>query len=801
MSRLMVAAATALTILCALTSPARAADVKDIRAVVETVNEGVIVLDKGRNAGIEPRMVFDVYADAKVVRLPLGGTKNAEPIYIRQKVVGRLVIRSVTAGRARAEVTGKPERAPQAGDLALFNPTIRPENQPPVIGEISPKAESAFPWRKSVEISFEVENEPEDLVYFEWSCSPLRSEDKPEQKLAFEGGILESSRTTQPKNTWIVPPFEGRYLITIVARDTAGNETREQVVYVSEGVGRSELGSALPYQGVFTSPAWFRRVSDAFLTPERDTWVLERGSSSLVGGTASAIKVLAPDGALKEAVTIPEAHRGAIRFARSRDSLILLDAERKQVKVFKLAPRGDAGSTMRGSPKIIGGPGTGNGRFNEPVDLVLDSEGHIAVLDGSSATPSIHVFQEDGVFLHSLGMAGGGRGELRKPVGLASAPDGRLFCLDAGRKVVLTFQNGRFMTESAVSVGGPMTGIAYDPFEDILGIADAGSGRLQRVKSRTGELLRAVPGGRIQPAMKGLMRLKSCGAVRWDGARGFLVADREGASLARFDARNLKRYGFEGRLGGVELGEGLKVAADPAGHLVALNTSRKLVTRVLRSGWTDLQVGGENSFDFRFGSPVDVAVGHTGKIYVLDAASSRVYQFSREGDYVAPLGRPGDGPNQLKELIDLECSGHRDRLLILQERRDNNVFFMNENGSGSARPRGGISDPICATDGIGAESWIMNDTTLGRLPRGGAFGDFLSGFDEVTDMTTGVDGSVYIVDVDDGFIVVLDKLGRNKRKIELSQLSKPKDMGLDNYGRAYVYDDSSEQIHRLEPAR
>ncbi|MDF1661613.1 MAG: hypothetical protein P1V97_07560 [Planctomycetota bacterium] len=768
-----------------------------IAAKVTAISDESIILDKGRASGIEPRMVFDVYSDALVVKLPLNGDK--EPVYIKQTVIARVIVRAVNTNTSRAAIYGSPKKALKVGYFALYNPTQKAENQSPFVASISPAPKSAYSWRERVNIKLTIINEPEDDMYFEWICRSMPNDDKSEG--AFEGGVLVSKRTRVPENTWICPPQKGNYRVQVTIYDTAGKRATEKIDLVSTGINPTKkLGANLKYRGVFCETNLFQNVRDVTFDDKGRMYVLQGGSGSFVGGTSPSIKVFKANGQLTESADLPSAHKDCSRLAFSERYLFLLDPENKVVKRFRLST-GSMASTLSSRVYQFGRSGVGNGKFSKPVDMCIDSNSQICILDFQQS--AIQVFKESGTFLFSMGMEGTDVGQMRRPVALASDPNGRLFCLDDGRKKVLVFKGGRFESEFSCGSRGKLTGIAYDPYKDSLGIVDLEDGVIQRYSMKTEKYttLKFAWSG-TQPSMVKLMKITESGMLRSDGQSGFVVVDREGSSLGLFSALTTTNDpGFLGRMGGVKVEGSTKVAGAPKGDLLVLNTSSKMLTRVTRKGWINLRLGGGDSKGFLFNTPVDVAVSDTGSIYVLDAKLSQVHQFNSVGyPLKSKLGSPGTRQSQLTECLDMDCSGLRKQLTILQDRKSHNMHQMGFNGKGQAWPAiATIDDPVVGCQGIDGKFWIIDDDVLVSIPPGGAASPTSYKFDKITDMTTGIDGHFYIVDVDDGYISVHRANGAQtiKKKIEFKKISEPRDIGLDNYGRMYVFDENSGKIHLL----
>jgi sugar lactone lactonase YvrE len=777
---------------------------RDASARIQAVEGGEVRLDGGRAAGLSPRMVLDVYSDARVVRLPLSG--KDEPLYVHQRVIAQIVVRVVEDKTARAALLGKSQAALSVGLLCLYNPTARAPNQPPSFVSVSPSSTSdgkktrEFAWRDRVVIRCKIENEPEDELYFEWSCYLLENRSPNPEVKSNSGGVLTSNRTRAPLNTWIAPPIPGVYRITVKAIDSAGQSNVENIDYISTGI-KKPLGSGLKHIGLAWDPTLLSGLRDIAIDDDGAIIALQGTAGGILGSGSASIRVLATDGTLRESFDLNPELSGATAITLGLTAVYLLDAKNNKVHRFDRAD-GPIGASLKARFASFADRGTGNGKLTSPIDMVRDSKGRIAVLDGASS--AIQVFNPGGVFLFSLGMPGKDAGQIERPVALASGPDGRIYCLDDGRKAILSFWDGAFEREIAVPARGRVTGFAYDPFSGVLGIAELGSERILRIRADTGAPLESSNDADEQPSMIELIKLNESTRVRADGCSGFLVIDREGRSLAHYtapDSISVGRSGFVGRRGGLSIGESVKVAASPNGQLLALDSRNRIVTRLNRQGWADLRLGGADSRGFSFASPIDIAVNELGSIFVLDAKSSQVISFTAKGYYIGrPLGRPGEGPTELNNCVDLDCSGYRSHLLILQDRKNNNIFQMNpSDGSGQSWPNNpSISDPVAATCDIRGVFWVVDDDVLGSLTPQRPYGNAGAEFDAVSDMSASIDGYFYTVDSGDNHIAYhRPDNGAIIAKISLRPIAKPRDIGIDDHGRIYVFDDSSERVHIL----
>jgi DNA-binding beta-propeller fold protein YncE len=77
-----------------------------------------------------------------------------------------------------------------------------------------------------------------------------------------------------------------------------------------------------------------------------------------------------------------------------------------------------------------GTPGLGNGQFNVPGHIALDSAGNVYVAD--TFNNRVQAFTGNGTFLTSVGTMGSGIGQLVYPNGLAVDSSGSVYVTDTG---------------------------------------------------------------------------------------------------------------------------------------------------------------------------------------------------------------------------------------------------------------------------------------------------------------------------------------------------------------------------------
>ena len=82
--------------------------------------------------------------------------------------------------------------------------------------------------------------------------------------------------------------------------------------------------------------------------------------------------------------------------------------------------------------------GSGNGQFNVPIGIALDSSGRVYVVESSNNR--IQMFTSDGEFIGAWGTFGSGNGQFKNPTGIALDSSGRVYVVDTNNNRVQKFQ-------------------------------------------------------------------------------------------------------------------------------------------------------------------------------------------------------------------------------------------------------------------------------------------------------------------------------------------------------------------------
>lgn len=790
--------ALALSAVCAL--PALGAE-RDVRLL--EVNAKGVKLNLGARGGVQVGHIYDLYREAEVYVLPL--TKGKVPLVKPQKRVAQVQVYEVEPTTSLARIltrVGKSRLDPKTL-IGVHNPTAAAPNREPTFTGKNESFSGA--WGSTVRIPLEVSNEADDQTIYTWSVN---------------GGRLRYEHTTLPLNYWTPPITAGEYSLQVTVRDSANNRASQEVSVRSEGIrGSGELkqfaigrtySGASRYGGQVTDVSFEWRNTPFILRPGvgwggKPRVVIDRPTFR---SRASTFSRLIPGGRELSAFTVlGQSFLGGD--AEDFGAVFGIDPDEKVVVRHNI----NGNWSLAIPPLVIGEPdgGNGNGRFANPVDLALSKDEDLYVLDAEQRC--VQVFKVSrgksaaASFLVSFGRPGEGKHDLQRPVAMAIGRDDVVYVLDDGRKTVVVYRNWRPVAE--IPVGGSeetLAGITVDPFSDEIYVLSRSKGRVRRY-SKEGQLLNEFggPEAGVPSALEEPVR------IRISPTRELWVVDRNGASVVRFAP---EKGTFRGRTGGIELSNSLRVAGGPDGGFAVLDTSAFKVTRFDRAGWVTARFGREGTKNGEFEEPVDLAVGATNEVYVLDAEQQRVHHFMPRGRVKVGYGKGFEG------AVDLTAVNDRSHVAVIQQREKGNFTFLTltpkvarttgRDYTGDLTPRFGCVTGV--TGSLGGRSsrkesalpwlWTIDDDRekLYRARQDQSPRPINHEFDDVSDLEAGANGQVFVVDSGNEHLVLISPSGQ-PTVFKAKALDEPWDLGVDDFGHLFVFDSGNKRILELVPKR
>jgi len=290
-------------------------------------------------------------------------------------------------------------------------------------------------------------------------------------------------------------------------------------------------------------------------------------------------------------------------------------------------------TTSGGSEKIPpefvlkwGSNGSGDGQFNEPGGLAVDSEGNVYV--GDSQNSRVQKFSAGGTFLLKWGSSGTGDGQFGLSGGVAIDGASNIYVADQNNHRIQKFSSdGVFITKWGSSgTGDGQFGYFYSIASDNSGniyVADRGNYRIQKFDSNGNFLTKWGSQG----SADGQFDFPSAIAVSSDNY--VYVTDYGNCRVQRFTSTG----GFQGKWGSCGSGDGQfsdsinGVAVDSERSVYVVDSGNSRVQKFTSDGGLLNLWGSSGTGDGQFNSPVGIATDRFGNIYVSEFGNDRIQKF------------------------------------------------------------------------------------------------------------------------------------------------------------------------------
>ncbi len=307
----------------------------------------------------------------------------------------------------------------------------------------------------------------------------------------------------------------------------------------------------------------------------------------------------------------------------------------------------------------FGGAGSGNGQFNQPCGIAIDSSGNLWVVDAENGR--IEKFSPSGTFIAAYGSKGSGNLQFQRPYGIAiNSSTGNVYVGDYGNNRVEELNSsGAYVASFGTSGSGALSepmGVTLDASGDVW-VADRGHNRLVEF-SAEGVYVRAVGSS-------------GSGNGQFSAPIGLAISE---GSLYAVDSGNdrveqfsltgeyLGQFGSKGS-GSGQLKEPFGITANPStGNLYVADLDNNRVAEFSPAGrfLTQWETWGPSH---QLSAPVGLAVDATGKLYVSDLWGAKVSSWTPPEagaahlSYASQIGSLGSGSGQFHTPIDATFDG------------------------------------------------------------------------------------------------------------------------------------------------
>jgi len=269
--------------------------------------------------------------------------------------------------------------------------------------------------------------------------------------------------------------------------------------------------------------------------------------------------------------------------------------------------------------------GTGNGQFNGPRAVAVDSSGNIYVADTSNNR--IQKFDSSGAFFTKWGVNGSGDGQFKFPYDVAVDSSGNVYVADFNKHRIQKFDSsGAFITKWGFAGSGDgqflnPSGVVVDSSDNIY-VADTSNHRIQKFTSGGTFITKWGSSG------NGDGQFESPSGVAVDSSGNVYVTDSGFDLIQKFDSGGtfILKWGSLGS-GDGQFNTPFGVAVDSSGNVYVVDVFNYRIQKFDSSGNFLLKWGTLGSGDGQFSVPIGVAVDSSGNVYVADSGNNRIQKF------------------------------------------------------------------------------------------------------------------------------------------------------------------------------
>ncbi|MBE9504962.1 MAG: SMP-30/gluconolactonase/LRE family protein, partial [Proteobacteria bacterium] len=280
--------------------------------------------------------------------------------------------------------------------------------------------------------------------------------------------------------------------------------------------------------------------------------------------------------------------------------------------------------------------GTGDGGFQIPYGIDVDSNGDVLVADTNNSR--MQMFDNNGQFIKKWGSSGTGDGEFINPDSVAIAPDGSIYVTDPS--IINSQKNNR--VQKFDSSGN---------FVTKWGSYGAGDGQFKRPQG-----IAVGPDGSVYVADNYNNRIQ-----KFDGNGNFIT---KWGSLGDGDGEFKYPWG---------------VAVDDEGYVYVSDSSNSRIQKFDSNGNFVTKWGSYGRGDDQFRGLRNMIVGSSGYIYVVDFGNRAIKKFDRDGNFILKWGKIGYKDGEFRYPYGIAIDD--DEYVYISDWSENTIQKFDSNGA------------------------------------------------------------------------------------------------------------------------
>jgi sugar lactone lactonase YvrE len=276
-----------------------------------------------------------------------------------------------------------------------------------------------------------------------------------------------------------------------------------------------------------------------------------------------------------------------------------------------------------------GSLGAGDGQFDYPMSITLDSFGYLYVADNYNNR--IQKFNSTGTYISQLGGSGAGDGQFNYVPASAVDASGNVYVADEFNHRIQKFSStGTYITQwGSYGVGDGQFSYPASIAVDASGyvyVSEYYSQRVQKFSSTGTFITKWGSSG----TGDGQFTNHPWG-IAFDPTGNVYVSDYGGSRIQKFSSTGV----FISKWGDSGSGEGqflspTQLAVDQSGNVYVADTGNNRIQKFSPNGTFITEFGSAGSGDGQFSSPYGIAVDQAGLVYVADHYNHRLQRFHKQ---------------------------------------------------------------------------------------------------------------------------------------------------------------------------